>query len=192
MRCGTTAPPLPMSTPASASNVFRRATSASNESASFAARRASFASSTAVWRLCRLASKRDFHDPASLRAATSAQRSSSQRASAASARARSRSARARSRSYNDWKSRGRRAVPVEGKDQSPLALSVDPRALEKSSRIAMHATIAHGKICYQPRCGRLFYAGCRPRKWVAARPDGTFTLPSRCPGGSRRAAAANL
>ena len=39
----------------------------------------------------------------------------------------------------------------------------------------MHATIAHGKICYQPRCGRLFYAGCRPRKWVAARPDGTFT-----------------
>ena len=73
----------------------------------------------AAWRCCRLASKRDFHEPASLRAATSAQRSSSQRASAASARARSRSARTRSRSYSDWKSRGGRAVPAEG--EGPIA-----------------------------------------------------------------------
>ena len=160
MRCGATATPLPVSTPASASNFFRRATSASDESASFAARRASFASSTAAWRFCRLASKRDFHEPASLRAATSAQRSSSQRASAASARARSRSARTRSRSYSDWKSRGGRAVPAEGKDQSPLALSVDLRSVEKSSsRMTMHTTIAHGETCYQPPCGRLFHAG---------------------------------
>ena len=191
--CRGTATPLPVSTPASASNFFRRATSASDESASFAARRASFASSTAAWRFCRLASKRDFHEPASLRAATSAQRSSSQRASAASARARSRSARTRSRSYSDWKSRGGRAVPVEGKDQSPLALSVDLRSVEKSSsRMTMHTTIAHGETCYQPPCGRLFHAesGCstvgvstaRRNLYRQSRPAAQENLTTCCQG----------
>ena len=71
---------LPGSTPASESSFVRRATSACKNSASFAARRTAFISSTAAVRCLRLVSKRDFHKPASLRAATSAQRSSSQRA----------------------------------------------------------------------------------------------------------------
>ena len=73
---------------------------------SLAARRASFVCSSASLSLRRQALNRDFHEPASLREATSAQRSSSQRAAASSARARSRSARADACSYSDRQSRG--------------------------------------------------------------------------------------
>jgi hypothetical protein len=78
---------LPVSTPAPASNCFRRATSACDESASFAVRRTSFVSSSASLSRRRQDLKRDFYEPESVRAATSAQRSSSQRVSTASARA---------------------------------------------------------------------------------------------------------
>ena len=103
--------------PASDRNVSRRATSACKEGTSPAARRASFVSSTASLNLRRQALNRDFHEPASLREATSAQRSSSARASAASARARSRSALARSRSYSERKSRGVRSGTDTGHDR---------------------------------------------------------------------------
>ena len=105
------------SMPASDRNVSRRATSACKEGTSLAARRASFVSSTASLNLRRQALNRDFHEPASLREATSAQRSSSARASAASARARSRSALARSRSYSERKSRGVRSGTDTGHDR---------------------------------------------------------------------------
>ena len=78
------------SMPASQRSVSRRATSPCKEGTSLAARRASLVSSTASLNLRRQALNRDFHEPASLRDATSAQRSSSARASAASARARPR------------------------------------------------------------------------------------------------------
>ncbi len=70
--------------PASERSVSRRATSACKDGTSLAVRRASFVSSTASLSLRRQALNRDFHEPPSLRAATSAQRSSSARASAAS------------------------------------------------------------------------------------------------------------
>ena len=90
------------SMPASERSISRRATSACKEGTSLAARRASFVSSTASLNLRRQAPNRDFHEPASLREPTSAQRSSSARASAASART-------RSRSYIERKSRGMRS-----------------------------------------------------------------------------------
>ena len=61
----------------------RRTASARKEGAAFAARRSSFASSLASLSLRRQDLKRDFHEPASLRAATSAQRSSRVRPRAA-------------------------------------------------------------------------------------------------------------
>ena len=123
----------------------RRDTSASRDSASFAARRASFACSTAAFSLRRDASKRDFHEPASQRATTSAQRNSSARACASSARARSRSARARSRSYGKRQSRGSRIGAASGKDRAPSSPATRVGAVSISStRIAMGATIAHG------------------------------------------------
>ena len=79
-RCG--------STPASPSSLVRRATSASRNSAFFAARRAWFAASTAASRLRRASLNCHFNEPAALRAATSAHFNSSARASAASARSR--------------------------------------------------------------------------------------------------------
>ena len=105
------------SMPDSDRNISRRATLACKEGTSLAARRASFVSSTASLNLRRQALNRDFHEPASLREATSAQRSSSARASAASARARSRSALARSRSYSERKSRGVRSGTDTGHDR---------------------------------------------------------------------------
>ena len=68
--------------PASERSVSRRATSACKDGTSLAVRRASFVSSTASLSLRRQALNRDFHEPPSLRAATSAQRSSSARAPA--------------------------------------------------------------------------------------------------------------
>ena len=62
--------------PASERSVSRRATSACKDGTSLAVRRASFVSSTASLSLRRQALNRDFHEPPSLRAATSAQRSS--------------------------------------------------------------------------------------------------------------------
>ena len=76
------------STPASPSSRVRRATSASRNSAFFAARRAAFASSTAASRLRRASLNCHFNEPAALRATTSAHFNSSARASAASARSR--------------------------------------------------------------------------------------------------------
>ena len=142
------------STPASDRSVSRRATSACKEGTSLAERRASFVSSTASLNLRRQASNRDFHEPASLREATSAQRSSSACASAASARARSRSARARSRSYSERKSRGVGPGTDTGHDPTPPLPSTSVRSVPKSSsRTAMRSTITHGKRRYQPPCG---------------------------------------
>ena len=81
--------------PVTSRTSFRRhVTCACREGISLTERRSSFVSSSASLNLRRQDLKRDFHDPASLRAATSAQRKSSQRDSAASARPFSRSARA--------------------------------------------------------------------------------------------------
>ena len=135
------------SMPASQSSVSRRATSPCKEGTSLAARRASFVSSTASLNLRRQALNRDFHEPASLREATSAQRSSSARASAASARA-------RSRSYSDCKSRGVRSGTDTEHDRTTPLPSTSVRSVPKSSsRTAMRSTIAHGKARYQPPCG---------------------------------------
>ena len=90
-RPGATAVPHPCrcgSTPASPSSLVRRATSASRNSAFFAARQAWFAASTAASRLRRASLNCHFNEPAALRAATSAHFNSSARASAASARSR--------------------------------------------------------------------------------------------------------
>ena len=138
--------------PASERSVSRRATSACKEGTSRAARRASFVSSTASLNLPRQALNRDFHAPAWLREATSAQRSSSARASPASARARS--ARARSRSYSERKSRGARSGTDTGHDRTTPLPSTSVRSVPKSSsRTAMRSTITHGKRRYQPPCG---------------------------------------
>ena len=140
--------------PASERSVSRRATSACKEGTSRAARRASFVSSTASLNLPRQALNRDFHAPASLREATSAQRSSSARASPASARARSRSARARSRSYSERKSRSVGPGTDTGHDRTTPLPSTSVRSVPKSSsRTAMRSTITHGKRRYQPPCG---------------------------------------
>jgi len=93
---------------------------------------------------------RDFHEPASLRAATSAQRSSSQRASAAPARA-------RCCSYRAWKSCGATAGVDPDGDQIPSPPSASLAPAEKSSsRTAMRSTIAQVKSCYQPPCEASF------------------------------------
>ena len=135
------------SMPASQRSVSRRATSACKEGTSLAARRACFVSSTDSLNLRRQALNRDFHEPASLREATSAQRSSSARASAASARS-------RSRSYSDRKSRGVRSGTDTVHDRTPPLPSTSVRSVPKSSsRTAMRSTIAHGKGRYQPPCG---------------------------------------
>ena len=140
--------------PVSERSVSRRTASARKEGAAFAARRSSFASSLASLSLRRQDLKRDFYEPASLRAATSAQRSSSARASAASARTRSRSARAGACSYSICQSRGGRTGSAAGDDRTPPSPSTGVRSAPKSSsRTAMQATIAHGKTCYQPPCG---------------------------------------
>ena len=142
------------SMPASQMRFSRRATSACKEGTSLAARRASFVSSTASLNLRRQALNRDFHEPASLREATSAQRSSSQRACAACARARSSSARACSRSYSERHSRGGRSATTAGNDRAPPSPSTRVRpVLKSSSRTTMRSTIAHGKGRYQPPCG---------------------------------------
>ena len=122
-------PRLLGSTPACQSSLLRRATSACRDSAFCAAWRACFASSAAASSLRRDASKRDFHEPASLRADTSAHRNFSARPSAASARARSRSARACSRSYNHRQSHGSRVDKASGEAQSPSLSAARIRAV---------------------------------------------------------------
>ena len=74
---------FPVSTPASRSRPSRRPTSLCNAKAFRAARRASRVSAMTFFSFRLDASHRDFHDPASQRARTSAHRSSSARASAA-------------------------------------------------------------------------------------------------------------
>ena len=153
----STAPVSSEAMPSSESRVSRRATAARNEGAAFAARRSSFASSLASLSLRRHDLKRDFHEPASLQAATSAQRNSSQRASAASARA-------RCCSYRDFKSCGVPASGDLGGDQIPAPSSVSVASTEKSSsRTAMRSTIAQVKSCYQPPCGISIRCGRRFR-----------------------------
>ena len=136
--------------PALERSVSRRATLACKEGTSLAARRASFVSSTASLNLRRQAVNRDFHEPASLREATSAQRSSSARASAVSARA-------RSRSHCDRQSRGARSGTDTGDDRTPPLPSTSVRSVPKSSsRTAMRTTIAHGKSRYQQKDSTLW------------------------------------
>ena len=113
-----------------------------NAKASRAARRASRVSATTFLSLRRDASHRHFHDPASLRARTSAHRNSSARASAASARS-------RSRSYSDRQSGGSAASePDTGQSSSGPPASATP-ACPFVSRIAMPSTILHSGSRYQ-------------------------------------------
>ena len=136
--------------PASERSVSRRATSACKDGTSLAVRRASFVSSTASLSLRRQALNRDFHEPPSLRAATSAQRSSSARASAASARA-------RSRSHCDRQSRGACSGTDTGDNRTPPLPSTSVRLVPKSSsRTTMRTTIAHGKSRYQQKDSTLW------------------------------------
>ena len=136
--------------PASERSVSRRATSACKDGTSLAVRRASFVSSTASLSLRRQALNRDFHEPPSLRAATSAQRSSSARASAASARA-------RSRSHCDRQSRGARSGTDTGDNRTPPLPSTSVKPVPKSSsRTTMRTTIAHGKSRYQQKDSTLW------------------------------------
>ena len=136
--------------PASERSVSRRATSACKDGTSLAVRRASFVSSTASLSLRRQALNRDFHEPPSLRAATSAQRSSSARASAASARA-------RSRSHCDRQSRGACSGTDTGDNRTPPLPSASVRLVPKSSsRTTMRTTIAHGKSRYQQKDSTLW------------------------------------
>ena len=138
------------STPASESSFSSRPTSAWKNSASFAARRTSFTSSTAALSLSRLLSSAHFNEPARERASRSARRSSSQRASAASARARSISARACACSHRDCQSRGSDAGAARGGDQNPPSASVSVGVAPKSSsRIAMRTTISNRRRRYQ-------------------------------------------
>ena len=135
---------LPGSRPASKRSCCRRANSARREGTSFAARRASFASSVAAFSLLRLRSSCHFSEPARARESTSAQRSSSARASAASARA-------RSCANRDRQSRDGCVATTSGGDQSPSSPTTRFRSVPKSSsRIAMRSTIAHRKSRYQP------------------------------------------
>ena len=136
--------------PASERSVSRRATSACKDGTSLAVRRASFVSSTASLSLRRQALNRDFHEPPSLRAATSAQRSSSARASAASARA-------RSRSHCDRQSRGACSGTDTGDNRTPPLPSTSVKPVPKSSsRTTMRTTIAHGKSRYQQKDSTLW------------------------------------
>ena len=131
---------------ASERSFSRRVTSACKESASFAVRRTSCVSSTAAFSLLRLLSSCHFREPVRARDSTSAQRSSSQRASAASARA-------CSRSHSERQSRGAHAGAASGDDQIPSSLSTSVRPDPKSSsRTTMRSTIARGVPCYQPPC----------------------------------------
>ena len=140
--------PYPDAMPASES--VRRATSACKDGTSLAVRRASFVSSTASLSLRRQALNRDFHEPPSLRAATSAQRSSFARASAASARA-------RSRSHCDRQSRGACSGTDTGDNRTPPLPSTSVRLVPKSSsRTTMRTTIAHGKSRYQQKDSTLW------------------------------------
>ncbi len=123
---------------ASESSFSRRVTSACRERAFFAARRTSFASSTAAFSLLRQRSSCHFSEPARPRASASAQRSSSARASAVSAREHSRSARACACSYRDRQSRASRAGANAEDDKIPSSTSISVRfAPKSSSRLAM-------------------------------------------------------
>ena len=125
--------------PASERSVSRRATSACKDGTSLAVRRASFVSSTASLSLRRQALNRDFHEPPSLRAATSAQRSSSARASAASARA-------RSRSHCDRQSRGACSGTDTGDNRTPPLPSTSVRA---GAKILVQNHHAHDDSAWQ-------------------------------------------
>ena len=164
--------------PASERSVSRRATSACKDGTSLAVRRASFVSSTASLSLRRQALNRDFHEPPSLRAATSAQRSSSARASAASARA-------RSRSHCDRQSRGARSGTDTGDNRTPPLPSTSVKPVPKSSsRTTMRTTIAHGKSRYQQKDSTLWGLAStwemrltgpipRPERTLTTRPTAT-------------------
>ena len=114
--------------PASESRISWRSIAAPNGGTALAVRRSSFASSLASFSLRQQDLKRDFHEPASVRAATSAQRNSSHRAFAASAGVDS----------------GGDQIP------SPPSASVAP-AEKSSSRAALRSTIPHVKPCYRSR-----------------------------------------
>ena len=170
--------------PALERSVSRRATLACKEGTSLAARRASFVSSTASLNLRRQAVNRDFHEPASLREATSAQRSSSARASAVSARA-------RSRSHCDRQSRGARSGTDTGDDRTPPLPSTSVRSVPKSSsRTAMRTTIAHGKSRYQQKDSTLWgFASTWEMRLTGPipRPERTITRVHDCGDGWRGA-----
>ena len=159
--------------PASERSVSRRATSACKDGTSLAVRRASFVSSTASLSLRRQALNRDFHEPPSLREATSAQRSSSARASVASARA-------RSRSHCDRQSRGARSGTNTGDDRTPPLPPTSVKPVPKSSsRTAMRTTIAHGKSRYQQKDSTLWgFASTWEMRLTAPipRPERTLTF----------------
>ena len=173
--------------PASERSVSRRATSACKDGTSIAVRRASFVSSTASLSLRRQALNRDFHELPSLRAATSAQRSSSARASPASARARSRSSRARSRSHCDRQSRGACSGTDTGDNRTPPLPSNSVRLVPKSSsRTAMSTTIAHGKSRYQQKDSTLWGLASTWEMRLTGpipRPERTVTLCDCCRAG---------
>ena len=185
LRSASIALPSFDSMPASERSVARRATSACKEGTSLAARRASFVSSTAALNLRRQAVNRDFHEPASLREATSAQRSSSARASAASARA-------RSRSHCDRQSRGARSGTDTGHDRTPPLPSTSVRSVPKSSsRTTMRSTIAHGKFRYQQKDSNLWgFASTWEMRLTAPipRPDRTITKIRPAPHAAKSAA----
>lgn len=129
-------------------SLFRRATSRRNPSVpALISRRNSFVSSAAASSLLRQDLKRYFHEPASLRARSSALCNSPRRASAASARA-------RSRSCSERQSRGASAGAASGDDQTGPSLSANRTpAPESSSRTAMRSAIAPGVPCFQTLLG---------------------------------------
>ena len=122
-------------TPASASKLFRRRTSARRENAFFATRRASFASATASSRLRRADLNNALYVPALARAANSADFSSSTCASAASAR-------------TSVCSYSRRQSGGAGKEAAPGNCRIGSTSV---SRYAMVTTIAERGSCYQSR-----------------------------------------
>ena len=131
------------STRAAASRSVSRCTSWCRKIASFAARRIALTSSRASANFSRLAWNCTFKEPSSARAATSAHRHSAARASAASARATSRS----------WRKRHAGTSSARVSSGSEAASSTRPIGVSplpiSSARMAMHATIAEYRSCYQ-------------------------------------------
>ena len=162
MRADTILAPSPGSRPGAHRSFSNCASSVCNKGTVLTLRRSSLVSSSTAVSLLRHLPNRDFHEPASLRAVTSAQRNSSTRASAASARACSRSARARSRCNSVSKSHGSCSGRGAGENRIPPSVSTGVRSVAISaSRTAMRRTIAHGFPCYQSPFPDLDRSGSR-------------------------------